>query len=269
MRKLFLAALLASGALLALGSTTAVPAAEEEPSPTDTEKDCDELVPHTAAPLFTERPDDGKVVDLPVAVLTDGVPLDRTQRVIAAAAKTYEPLGIRLWAASITAFTLPAGSKASSGRPTTDAQAAIDRAKAHFGGARPAGADLVYVITTKDLVLEGLGENVAGLADCIGGVEHPKHAFAVGELRDDARFNIGPLVFMAKSGVKILAHELGHLMGAHHHFANCVEAIGPEDVSGDTAPCTLMSNFVDMQGLRFSALEAAVIRGHATDFARP
>ena len=268
MRKLLLAALLASVALVGLGSTAPVPAAEEEPEPTDAEQDCDELIPHSASPLYTERPDDGKVVDLSVAILNDGVPADRVARAVAAAAAAYEPLAIRLRAVSITPVQLPADGQGPTGKPAMSPMDAIDAAKAHFSGSRPAGADIVYVITAKDLVDPDLGDQVAGFADCIGGVRYADRAFAVGELRDSA-YGVGPVVFQARSTVKILAHEIGHLLGAHHHYANCGEAIGPEDVSGDTGPCTLMVNFVDVQGLTFSSLEAAVVRGHATDFARP
>jgi len=269
MRKLLLAPVLAALVLLGLGSGTSVTGAEEEPEPTDTEQDCFQDVPYSVSPLWTDRPDDGATIDLPVAVLTDGVPIDRVHRIVAKAAETYAPLGITLRAASVTAVSMPAKGQGPTGRPAADPTAAIAFAKAHFGGARPAGADLVYLITTKDLVDPELGDGVAGMADCIGGVRWADRAFAVGELDDSMQYSIGPLKMFARYAVKIFAHELGHLMGAHHHYANCIEALGPEDLSEDTGPCTLMLNFIDLQGLRFASLEGAVIRGHATDFARP
>jgi hypothetical protein len=269
MRKLLLASLLASFSLLGASSLTSAPAAEGEPEPTDYEQDCDELLPYSVSPLYTDRADDGAVVEVTVAVLTDGVPVDRVQRVVAKASESYAPLDIRLRAVSITPVTLPSSGKSLSGKPALSAEKAMDAAKDHFGGTRPAGADVVYLITTKDLLADDQSEGLAGLADCIGGVRYADRAFAIGELHDDLQLSIGTLQLYRRSGVKILGHEIGHLLGAHHHYANCVEGLGPEDVAEDTGPCTLMSNFIEMQGLRFSALEGAVIRGHAVDFASP
>ena len=62
----------------------------------------------------------------------------------------------------------------------TDAQGLIDQSKALFGGARPAGIDVVYTLTSKDIQAGG-NTAVAGLADCIGGVAFDDRAFAVGE----------------------------------------------------------------------------------------
>jgi hypothetical protein len=63
---------------------------------------------------------------------------------------------------------------------------------------------------------------------------------------------------------------MGHLLGAHHHYGNCAE--GDRDTAGGGEPsvCTLMWTVqVSHVGLSFGTLEAAVIRGHAVDFASP
>ena len=68
----------------------------------------------------------------------------------------------------------------------------------------------------------------------------------------------------------VAAHEIGHLMGAHHHYANCVEGIAPDELLGlELTPCTLMFNAVNPASLRFSAVNGPVVRGHAVDFASP
>jgi hypothetical protein len=66
------------------------------------------------------------------------------------------------------------------------------------------------------------------------------------------------------SGAKLTAHEIGHLLGAHHHYGgDCTgtEPLHPCDVMLSLSPQTL--------GLRFGALNAAVVRAQAMRFARP
>ena len=68
----------------------------------------------------------------------------------------------------------------------------------------------------------------------------------------------------------MLGHEIGHLLGAHHEYGNCVQGIGVEDVTNrEPAACTLMMSFVDFQSLRFGAIDGSVIRGHAESYAAP
>lgn len=186
--------------------------------------------------------------------------VDEARGMINAGKTSYAPLKISL---NFVAPELLAPERASR---TVDAQSIIDLAKAQLGGARPAGIDLVYTLTDLDMTAPGLGNIVAGLADCIGGVRYPTRAFAVGEISED--IPIGPVTFYYEATAKIAAHELGHLMGAHHHYQDCVEGIPSELVeAGEPSPCTLMTNFVDFQSLNFSVLEGAAVRGHAVDFA--
>lgn len=150
---------------------------------------------------------------------------------------------------------------------TTDSQSIIDLSKEKFGGTRPDGFDIVYTLTDLDMTAPSLGSAVAGQADCIGGVRYDQHAFAVGEISQVEDLAAGPLTFYHAATSKIAAHEIGHLMGAHHHYQDCVEGIPTETEEGEVSPCTLMTNAVDFQSLNFSVIEAAVVRGHATDFA--
>jgi len=99
-------------------------------------------------------------------------------------------------------------------------------------------------------------------------VRFKTRAFAVGEATGIDPFAIGPFVLEVDAYPEIAAHELGHLMGAHHHYANCVEGL-LTGAANDLSPCTLMFNFVDFQSLNFSQINGPVVRGHAVQYAAP
>jgi hypothetical protein len=221
----------------------------------DAERDCIEPVP--ASVSVSGVTDESQQVALSTTVLLDGVTQARGEEAMARAADAYAPLGIALTATyeSVT-FT------------GDDAQGLIDQAKQRFGGVRPGGSDLVYVLTAKDIQASG-NTGVAGLADCIGGVRFPERAFAVGEVFAHEDLPVGPITFYADATAKIAAHELGHLMGGHHHYANCAEGTKGEREVFEGSPCSLMFNFADFQAIHFSTLNAQVVRGHAIDFASP
>lgn len=248
--------LLASLAALALLPATA---AAQVTWPDGTPADDPELACLEPAPASTSVngvTDEGQAVELAARVLLDGVDQAQAQEAMTRAADSYAPLGVTLTATYETVSF--------SG---DDAQGLIDQAKQRFGGARPAGSDLVYVLTAKDIQASG-NTGVAGLADCIGGVRYADHAFAVGEVFEED-VPIGPLTFYTDATAKIAAHELGHLMGGHHHYANCAEGVKSEQEVLQGSPCTLMSNFVDFQSIHFSTANSAVVRGHAISFASP
>ncbi len=200
----------------------------------------------------------GQTVSLDVAVLLDGdVSVGEADLIMNTAAQSYAPLNVDLNVVSYTpvAFTKTEGSEM------------IQEAKDHFGGKRPTNADLVYVLTDKDLTTDG-STGLAGQADCIGGVRFAHHAFAVGEAKGLDEEILGPFRLNVDAHAEVAAHELGHLMGVHHHYANCVEGNLQGDAD-DLSPCTLMFNFVDFQSLNFSVLEGTVARGHAVKYASP
>lgn len=61
---------------------------------------------------------------------------------------------------------------------------------------------------------------------------------------------------------RVIAHELGHLMGGQHQLANCVE--GP--LLGDVPrPCTLMDTSISMT-LKLSTANTTVVRAHAVKY---
>ncbi|MPZ69972.1 MAG: hypothetical protein GEU71_10655 [Actinobacteria bacterium] len=182
------------------------------------------------------------------------------------APSSYAPLNIELnykkWG-----LLKPLDANGKARERTTDSQSIIDLSKEQFGGTRPKGFDVVYVLTDLDMTAPEIGNAVAGQADCIGGVRYKQHAFAVGEISAYENLELGPLTFYYAATSKIAAHEIGHLMGAHHHYQDCVEGIPTELDQGEVSPCTLMTNAVDFQSLNFSLIEAAVVRGHALDYA--
>jgi hypothetical protein len=245
------AAAAAAVLLLVPNPSGAAPTASAAPIEIGHIPECIEAVPAAVAVP-------GQAVNLDVRVLLDGVSSSRGASVMADAARSYSPLGITL---------VPSYQSVSfSG---TEGQDIIDQAKATFGGARPAGSDVVLVLTSKDIEADG-DPVLAGLADCIGGVAFPEHAFAVSEVFPDDGQPIGPLyVFDYKLSGKVAAHEVGHLMGAHHHYANCVEGIPSEAADGDVSPCTLMFNAVNPSSFNFSALNGTVVAGHAQAYAIP
>lgn len=198
-------------------------------------------------------PSDVAVTDVPktlnVRVLLDGVTQTAAQMILNRAQTAYSPLGITL-AATYQAVTFSG----------TDGLSLIAQAKAAVGGATPVNVDLVYGLTSKDMTSSG-NESLAGQADCIGGIADNARAFAVGEHYAEP-FDFG-VTFLDDFGAKVMAHELGHLLGAHHHYANCVEAapFGLLALTGDV--CTLMFNDLTAQRLQFSTLNGLVVRGLA------
>ena len=211
--------------------------------------ECTELVP--AAVAATNDP-----VRLDVRVLLDGVSLTRGTAVMQEAARSYTPLGIT------PAFTYESVSLSG-----TDAISLIEQSKARFGGSRPLGTDIVYTLTSKDIEAAPAGNAVAGLADCIGGVAFADRAFGVGEDLADGGIDLGVLRTGTQMAARVAAHEIGHLMGAHHHYANCAENV--TGALADDNPCTLMFNEASFTGRAFSTLNGLTVRGHAQAYALP
>jgi hypothetical protein len=185
----------------------------------------------------------------------------KAKKLLAKSPTSYEPLNIDL---NFKKWGLLAPNRSDR---TVDSQSIIDLSKDKFGGTRPDGFDVVYTLTDLDMTAPSLGAAVAGQADCIGGVRYDEHAFAVGEISQVEDLAAGPVTFYHAATAKIASHEIGHLMGAHHHYQECASGIPTELEAGEVSPCTLMTNAVDFQSLNFSTLEGAVVRGHANDFA--
>ena len=69
----------------------------------------------------------------------------------------------------------------------------------------------------------------------------------------------------------IAAHEIGHVLGAHHHYGNCGENVSPSAATErrEVTPCTVMDQTLFYSSNRFGQLEGAVVRGHAVTYAAP
>ncbi len=231
----------------------------------DDAEECTEAVP--AATSVAGVLDDGREIVLDLHLLLDGVSEARAAEVVRKAQEAYRPLRITLrptfQTVSFPAQRMAVESILGTGPPvpTSDSSYLFQKSKEAVGGTRPADADVVYLLTSDHIT-----GAVAGQADCIGGVRYPNRAFAIGEEEPDG----GPWTLAlccTWPTAKIAAHEIAHLLGAHHHYANCVEGAQTAVADRHLGTCTMMFNDVGLVNLHFSALEAAVVRGHALAFA--
>lgn len=206
--------------------------------------------------------DQGQEIELSVAVLLDGVDEALARAVMARAADAYSPHGIKLTVAGVQASTIASNVSAE----------IIQQAKDQTGGAPPFGADIAAVFTNREMQsATGGAGTVLGQADCIGGIRAPYNSYLVATIEAEDPFELVPGVWLdVERGPETMAHEIGHLMGAHHHYGNCVEGMSPEDAErGDVSPCDLMFPSVEPLSLVFGTLEAATVRGHAVEYAAP
>jgi hypothetical protein len=249
--------------LVDAGSTYRGVAMRTREVPVDAEpRDCDEFVP-AAAGL-----DLGQPIELSVMLLLDGTDARVAAQLMERAAASYAAQNIQLVLRRTRAVTFT----------STTSTGLIDEAKAFVGGIRPRGIDIVGTLTNKVMQAFAPGFTVVGQADCIGGIRYDDRSFFVAtDIRASEtptsgaggtlyQLGFNPNVAAAS---EVLSHEMGHLMGAHHHYANCVEGNLSDDGPNDLSPCTLMFNSVNFAGLAFGTLESAVVRGHAVNFAAP
>ena len=198
---------------------------------------CTELVP-TVVSI------DNAPVRLDLRILLDGVKRAEAKRAVVSMRKAYAPQRITV---------APSYRKVRfSGN---DADGLTRQAKALYGGKRPARTDVVYTMTSKNITSGG-NNGVAGLADCIGGIRFAKRAFAVGEV-------FGPGSGLREGTGKTMAHEIGHLLGAHHHYTS------PEGLlAADRNVLDLMAPYLDLCSLKLSTVNSLMVKGHAQQYAR-
>lgn len=227
----------------------------------DEAEDCDALVGEPIPEAYAGPLETAPLLDLRVYVVLDGISLARGQKIMARVAEAYDTIGIDLQATYQEVSIEPDAiddDVGGTGQPA-HGDGLLPSIKAAVGGARPWGTDVVYAMTSDNIA------KAAGYAECIGGVRFAGHPFAVGEAAIEPSEDTG--VGNNNRSAKIAAHEIGHLLGAHHHYANCAEQ--PKDLGGLFLAeyCTVMINDVGLMSLGWSMLESSVIRGHVAEFA--
>lgn len=140
-------------------------------------------------------------------------------------------------------------------------QKIIDDTKAYFTAHYPdLDRDLVYT-----LVGTSTAGGIAGQADCIGAARYRDVAYGWGEGLNLAgpAGTIGPLGLIDSVGLKVILHEMAHLLGAHHHYTACGPYLATSGTGDAMAACDLMINDIGFASYSFSPLNKAAIRGYA------
>jgi hypothetical protein len=246
--------LLLSSALLALALPAfGAQAAEAEPVIDRVAQECSHIPPQESPPLDLPTSDP---LDLHVRVLFEPGDKKAVVQHMKTTRFAFERIGIKL-ETSFDAVPVPAEWKERE-EPFVDApaDALFKLMKSRYDGERPAGVDIVYLFTRY------WG---GGMADCIGGVRYPDRAFAFGSF--DYKVEGVVPVPIDREGV-IAAHEIGHLLGAHHHYSNCGEATAMGALMTQPAVCTTMSPAAITASEFFGTLETSFIRYFTSEYAQ-
>lgn len=214
-------------------------------------EDCQEIPPHEIPPLATDL---SQMLPLEVRVLVETGDKSKAKEIFKSTRETFSSIGVRV-KARFEEVAPPSewGDGNDLGGP--DQPTILAFMKDIFGGRRPPGVDVVYFMTR---------HWAGGFADCIGGVRYDDRAFAFGSI--DYRIEGVVPAPTADEGV-IAAHEIGHLLGAHHHYSNCGEALPSGASRGDANPCTTMSPLAATASQTFGLMERSFIRRYVAEFA--
>ncbi|MBA2609416.1 MAG: hypothetical protein H0U92_10780 [Actinobacteria bacterium] len=199
--------------------------------------------------------DTGQRVTLDILVLLDGVDQAYAQGIMDDVTRVYDRVGITV-AATYQTVTLSSG---------PDADALFDEIRAMFSNRVPEAYDIVHTLTAKDVT------GLAGIAYCVGGLRSPENAFSIAEgipgKPPDVTRGVPVPVWPWVAEGYISAHEIGHLLGGNHDYANCVEGV-TFSVEAVPGPCTLMHANFNIS-FAFSTLNRIEVRGYALRFATP
>lgn len=215
--------------------------------------------------------DGGRDVSVEVGVFLDGISKRRARELMEKAADPYGELNVSLVAAFYKAVKIEPDAPASGEtRATVDAGGALGQVRSALGGKRPAGVDVVHVLTDKDLTLPAYGSTPVGVAECAGGVQWDDKAFSISEDRGEDSYSLDApgLTNVMNGSAEAIAHEIGHVLGGLHEYKSCAEGVSADDATNrDPSPCTIMSDVVDLASPHFGTVEGAVVRGYALQFA--
>jgi hypothetical protein len=137
-----------------------------------------------------------------------------------------------------------------------EANAIMTALQAHYNATYPdLGRHAVHLLLGGDAA-----GDIGGKAHCIGGVGYRDAAYSWSEAEPEDAQALGPVAFFDSMALKVAAHELSHVMGAHHHYANCVEGATGHSTGDVLAACTLMYNDSGLIGQRISTANKLAIR---------
>lgn len=211
----------------------------------------------------------GDELALDVLFLLDGVTKKRAKGILAETQLAYDPLRIRL-VPTFERFPIEAQATAKDGQPAAGFVYLLGEIRRSYP-ASPVGIDVVHLLTGKDLLFEDAQadpdgtDELAGIAACVGGVRYDGLEFSISE----AHFRYSDVGTSDEDPHAVfLAHEIGHLLGAHHHYGNCAE--GKAMVTDTEDFCTVMNSVYPIfNSLKFGVAEARVIRGYVEAYAAP
>lgn len=248
-------------AAIAAPAVSAPAVSQPLPHPIDDTEDLCSYTSMSPEAAYVPLVDSDEEITVDLFVVGDrGVSDYRMGELVTRAQRAYKPLGMKLNIIGSEQVVLEG----------TDSRKLLDQTKALFpDGERPAGSDAVLTFTSVNLT-NSSGDSVAGQADCVGGIEFPRKSFVIIEDDEpDTPWEYEGVTMFGHTAAKITAHELAHLFGAHHQYANCVEGIPSEMDQSEASPCTVMFNDVGLVSLAFSALEGSVVRGYALEHLDP
>lgn len=215
--------------------------------------DCGQTIPA----LDPTVQDDGRRISLDVLAVHGGIPRTRVEELFSNAAEAYGPLGIDLRPHFNRSVLEIDGDE-------DDPWDVLAKVRSAVGGKAPQGIEMVI-----GLFPDIHGSQPGGAVQCIGGVRDARAAFAFAEVAPEETdsYEVGSVSLVRDRSAITFAHELGHLLGAQHNYANCVEGISPTDLTEQqVSPCTLMDTSVPygwFVSLKFSTLNGAIVRAHA------
>lgn len=142
--------------------------------------------------------------------------------------------------------------------PGTESNVLLANSKSHYDAAHATMfRENVHLLTGKEVT------NALGQANCIGGAGNRAIAYTMGQAANFDPINFFGFSIYGDGYMKIIGHEMGHILSGHHHYGNCAEATAEFRTSRPGDVCTLMFPYVDFITPRFGSVNRLVERGWA------